>query len=313
MSCAAEAGIRLPPIDRAGANTHWETREEPFDLISEITVARTGESATADRVGVYRTNQESVAIAQEAEYEGTVDVTVSILRHDLDNLRHDLTNAIFPTLPEFITNTLVPVLGTGIATDLQPRLWNVAVASGTGRITVIYHQTPDATPISAAPGACNPLGDWAVEDVVQVIQAMADSVQSDVQFTYKYMTGSSTLEIRQDESFTWVFDQYTVDADTIQPDVGSVLVEFVFNGAFEGVVHLEETHLLIESQNHTLTVSAKAYLNGSFVSDMPIESEEWWTPGAAIAFKCSATEDAMTMIPTMLDISDGIIVRRLGT
>jgi hypothetical protein len=86
----------------------------------------------------------------------------------------------------------------------------------------------------------------------------------------------------------------------------------VFNGAHEGLVHLNGTFLLIESQNDTLTASAEAYLNGSFVSDMRIESQAWWTPGAAIAFKCSAAGDDMTMLPTMLDIDDGIVVGRDG-
>jgi hypothetical protein len=91
-----------------------------------------------------------------------------------------------------------------------------------------------------------------------------------------------------------------------------MIVSIVFDGTFEGVLHAQDNQLLIESRNHTLTVSAEAYLNGSFVSDMPVASEAWWSPGGALSFKCGPDADTMTLVPKLLDDPQGIVVRRVG-
>jgi len=312
-ACAAEAGIDLPSVEDAGANSHWDVRESPIDLISGLAIFGPGEgdNPTATRIAMYTTNQEPAEVATHQETDGEVDVTVSILRHDLDDLRAKLLDALLPTLPEFITNTLVPVLAVGIATDLIPRLRTAAIATGSASIVVTYHDPEsDATP--APESGCVAYGDWNLDDMVEAIQAMFDSVESAVRVDYDFAGGGSILHIREDDTFRWTFNQYAITGRSDDPNVGTVTVQIVFNGSFEGVIHAQDNQMLIESQNHTLTVSAEAYLNGSFISDMPVESEAWWSPGGALSFKCGPDADTMTLVPKLLDDPQGIVVRRVG-
>jgi hypothetical protein len=310
-ACAADAGIALPSVDDATAHSRWNIHESPVDLIHGISVfADIDAGATATRTCLYVTNQESSDVARLQEQEGVVDVTVSIVRDDLEELDRRLTVATFPDLHGFIGDTFGPIMGAGYA-DLMDRLIALKTATGTTSITVIYHDGAIEVPDDSGTG-CE-YGDWNLDDLVAAIQAMFDSIESEVQFTYSFAGGGSVLHIRSDDTFRWNFNQYAIDARSDDPDIGTMIVSIVFDGTFEGVLHAQDNQLLIESRNHTLTVSAEAYLNGAFVTDMPVESEAWWSPGGALSFKCGPDADTMTLVPKLLDDPQGIIVRRVGT
>ncbi len=310
-ACAAEAGIDLPSVDDATAHSRWNIHESPVDLIHGVSVfADADAGATATRTCLYVTNQESADVARLQEQEGVVDVTVSIVRDDLEELDRRLTEATFPDLRGFIGDTFAPILGSGYL-DLTDRLIALKTATGATSFTVVYHDGAIEAPDSSGSG-CE-YGDWNLDDMVQAIQAMFDSVESAVRVTYEYAGGGSILHIRADDTFRWNFNQYAITALSDDPNVGTVTVQIVFDGSFEGVIHPQDNQLLIESQHHTLTVSAEAYLNGSFVSDMPVASEAWWSPGGALSFKCGPDADTMTLVPKLLDDPQGIVVRRVGS
>jgi len=309
-ACAADAGIVLPSVEDATAHSHWSIRESPVDLIHGVSVfADTDAGATANRTCLYVTNQESADAARLQEQEGVVDVTVSIERDDLEELDRRLTEATFPNLHGFIGDTFAPILGSGYL-DLTDRLFALKTATGATSITVVYHDGAIEVPDSSGTGCA--YGDWNLDDMVATIQAMFDSIESEVQFTFSFAGGGSILHVRSDGTFRWNFNQYAIDARSDNPDVGTMVVSIVFDGSFEGVLHAQDNQLLIESQHHTLTVSAEAYLNGSFVSDMPVASEAWWSPGGALSFKCGPDADTMTLVPKLLDDPQGIVVRRVG-
>lgn len=309
-ACAAEAGIDLPSVEDANAHSHWNIHESPVDLIHGVSVfADADAGATATRTCLYVTNQESADAARLQEQEGVVDITVSIVREDLEELDRRLTEATFPDLHGFIGDTFGPILGTGYA-NLMDRLVALKTATGATSITVIYHDGEIEVPDDSGTGCA--YGDWNLDDMVAAIQAMFDSIESDVQYTFSFAGGGSILHIRSDDTFRWNFNQYAIDARSDNPDIGTMIVSIVFDGTFEGVLHAQDNQLLIESRNHTLTVSAEAYLNGSFVSDMPVASEAWWSPGGALSFKCGPDADTMTLVPKLLDDPQGIVVRRVG-
>ena len=310
-ACAAEAGIDLPSVDDATAHSRWNIHESPVDLIHGVSVFADADSgATATRTCLYVTNQESADVARLEELEGVVDVTVSIVRDDLEELDRRLTEATFPDLRGFIGDTFAPILGAGYL-DLTDRLVALKTATGATSITVVYHDAAIDVPDSSGSG-CE-YGDWNLDDMVQAVQAMFDSVESAVRVAYEFAGGGSVLHIRADDTFRWNFNQYAITARSDDPNVGTVTVQIVFDGSFEGVIHAQDNQLLVESQHHTLTVSAEAYLNGSFVSDMPVASEAWWSPGGALSFKCGPDADTMTLVPKLLDDPQGIVVRRVGS
>jgi hypothetical protein len=310
VSCAADSGIDLPDLAHIASRSHWEFTESPIPLTHHRSYFGPGgePAETSDRLCVYDTFQEPASMATHPSVEGTVDITVAIRRYDLDRLRDKLMDALLPDLPDVLARTLVPITSVKIATDLIPAIRSFVVSTGQGRIVVTYHD-PDVQPETEDNATCQ-VGDWSVRSLSEIVQAMFDAAPTSIPVIYSDSGGSSTLHIDTANRFLWTFTQYTITGAATDPDVGTVRVDVVFDGSFEGAVHDDASTIIVESTGHTLTVTASTYLNDAFVAASPIETESWWSPDASITFACGPGEDELTMIPAQVDNPSGIVLSR---
>ena len=162
-----------------------------------------------------------------------VDVTVSIVRRRLEELDRRLTEATFPDLHGFIGDTFAPILGSGYL-DLTDRL--IALKTATGATASPSSTTMGRSKRRIAPGAAANMATGTSTTWSRRSRPCSTRSRAPSSCHLRFAGGGSILHIRADDTFRWNFNQYAITALSNDPNVGTVTVQIVFDGSFEGVI-----------------------------------------------------------------------------
>ncbi len=151
LACASLADVTLPELSAAGSKVSWTVSQAPADLVSVLDqdpVVVKGEGGGQAAMHV-QSLTESAQLAKGTPITGKVDVSVTLRRSQIEDLRTSIRDVIlsglFGQIPGPLKSLLAPVTNAvqhGID-DLLDEIVTIALDEhGAGTFGVVYHGTP---------------------------------------------------------------------------------------------------------------------------------------------------------------------------
>jgi hypothetical protein len=255
VSCAAAAGVPLPPLTGKGEPVTWETTESPVSLIE-----RGQESAEIDGDGeaslAYVTNTESRAAAEEgAERTGRLIVKATVERTNLEALRVLLVEAFYARMG---TN---PVILAAFNEWALPTLIDAFApltrVTGTGIVPVVYHDLEKETSVTTTTTAIGTdkrlVGTWNVADLTGLLDAVEANLDFGVApIDFVYQSGTELFTFFPDGTVEVVASGFTVGGQ-IESEAGTVQAVMIFDGRATGHYAADGTTLSLSLTGDTFS------------------------------------------------------------